>query len=296
LSIPDADCRSQLALIFERVAIVGFGLIGASAALAMRARGCARVVVAIDRADVTEAAITLGAADAGDEDLAAARGADLILLAAPVAENIAILDRLPDVVPDRALVTDVGSTKQEIVRAARSLPERLRFVGGHPLSGGTTSGVEAARADLFEGCAWILTPDDSSAEADICTMESVAASIGARPVRMDAREHDRLFAYLSHLPQLAVSALMHVVGERAGAAGLALCGPGLRDTARLASSPPAIWRDILDTNAGPVTAALDELIATLERLKSAATEDPHELDRIFESAGRWKRVLDENGR
>lgn len=262
----------------------------------MRARGCARVVVAIDRADVTQAAMALGAADAGGEDLAAASGADLIVLAAPVAENISILGRLPDVVADRALVTDVGSTKQEIVRAARSLPDRLRFVGGHPLAGASSSGVEGARADLFDDSAWILTPDEGSAETDIRALESVTASIGARPVRMDAGEHDRLLAYLSHLPQLAVSALMHVVGERAGAAGLALSGPGLRDTARLASSPPAIWRDILVTNAGAVTTALDELIAALERFKTAATDDPHELDRIFESAAHWKRVLDETGR
>jgi prephenate dehydrogenase len=273
------------------VAIVGFGLMGGSLALAVRERWPSARIVAIDRDDVVGTAINTRIADAGGSDLALVADTDLVVLAAPVRQNIALLGRLAAHASCPLLVTDVGSTKQAIVDAAQELPAHIRFVGGHPLAGAATGGLEAARSDLFRGKAWILTPDAQTSGADVDRVTTFAAALGARPRTMDAEAHDRLMAYVSHLPQLAVSALMDVVGQRAGADDLELAGGGLRDTTRLASSPATTWRDVTATNADAVGEALDELIAALQRLK-ADLASGQELQRVFDSAEKWKRVLD----
>jgi prephenate dehydrogenase len=132
-----------------------------------------------------------------------------------------------------------------------------------------------------------VCPSDDPAPAKL---SAFIEGLGARVEILDPATHDALLAHLSHLPQLAISALMHVIGERAGPTGLALSGRGLRDTTRLASSPPGIWRDIVATNADCIRQALDELIGVLQRLRD--DRDEAELQRIFESAARWKRVLE----
>jgi prephenate dehydrogenase len=195
-------------------------------------------------------------------------------------------------VAGEAIVTDVGSTKQAVAAASAVLPSRLVFVGGHPLAGATAAGVAAARADLFDGRPWVLTPALDADRAAVDRLEAFVSGLGARPARLAADQHDRLLAYLSHLPQLAVSALMHVVGREAGAEGLALAGRGLRDTTRLATSPPDIWRDIVATNPDGIASAIDGLIEALEQIKRATAGSPEALDAIFASAGRWKRVLE----
>jgi prephenate dehydrogenase len=278
--------------VFQRIAIVGFGLIGGSLALAVRQRWPGGLIIAIDRKDVLETAMRMHAADVGGDDLVMLAEADLIVLAAPIKQNIRILNQLPEYVAGDALVTDVGSTKQATMSAARqALPERLRFIGGHPLAGAAIGGLDAARPDLFAGRPWLLTPDSPATAADIERLESFIAHLGAVPRRIDARDHDRLLAYLSHLPQVTVSALMHVVGERVGAAGLALAGRGFRDTTRLASSPADIWQDIVATNETEVRAALDDLIAVCDELRRSL-QDPVTIERVFGSAARWKRQLE----
>jgi prephenate dehydrogenase len=274
---------------FERVAIVGLGLIGGSLALAIRRKWSGGLIIAVDRKDVLEAGMRMHAADVSADDLGMIAGADLVVLAAPVRRNIDVLRQLPDFLDGEALITDVGSTKGEIAQAARSLPDRLTFIGGHPLAGAARGGIAAARADLFDGRPWALTTP--APEAPLARLEALIQGAGASPLRMDAGDHDRLLASLSHLPQLTVSALMHVVGERAGKEGLALAGRGLRDTTRLASSPPAIWNDIAATNAPAIREALDSLIDVLQRLRDDLTSG-NELQRIFESATEWKRRLE----
>lgn len=276
---------------FRRIAIIGFGLIGASLALAVRRLWPSVPLVAVDRRSVIERAMRLHAADAGGDDLALAAGAELVVLAAPVLANIEIIAKLAAHLPGEAVVTDVGSTKRDIVFAARRLPDRLRFVGGHPLAGAAVGGVEASRADLFQGCPWILTPEDDAAAGAGSRLSVLLAAIGSHVRTMPPDAHDALVAYLSHLPQLAASALMHVVGEHAGAEGLALAGRGLRDTTRLASSPADIWRDIAASNQDNIARAIDELVAILLRMKPAPDAPPEALDRTFDSAAQWKRVL-----
>jgi prephenate dehydrogenase len=257
----------------RHVSIVGRGLIGGSIELAVRERLPNVKVVALDRGD----------------DLTVLDGADLVVLAAPILEIVSLIDRIRLRVTPDCVITDTGSTKLAIVAAATG----LRFVGGHPIAGAAASGAAAARADLFDGCHWILTPPASgptAAAADVDRVRQFVSALGAHPRVMDPAEHDRLFAYLSHLPQLVVSALMHTVGAHTGAEPLALSGNGLRDSTRLAASPPAIWRDVMETNRPQLAAAIDEMIATLTQLRDDTGGDA--LERTFESAARWKRMLE----
>jgi prephenate dehydrogenase len=275
------------------VTIVGLGLIGGSVAKAFRERSPGVRIVAIDRPGVVDAAIQAGVVDAGSEDLSALNGTDVIVLAAPVRQNISLLTALAERPTGSALVTDVGSTKRAIVEAASRLPDRLTFIGGHPLAGAAAGGFEAARADLFRGRPWILTPTSRVADDAIGRLEALVSGLGAVPARMDAADHDRLMAYISHLPQLTVSALMHIVGQRVGAEGLRLAGSGLRDTTRLAASPPGTWRDVTATNVEPLAQAIDDLIAALTRLR-ADLASGQELPRVFDDAAAWKRSLEQS--
>ena len=271
---------------FTRIAIVGFGLIGGSIALAARKRWPRTQIIAIDRPDVVATALRSAAADDGGEHLRLCAGADLIVLAAPVETNARILCDLPNHVAGTAMVTDVGSTKRQVAETSRCLPERLPFVGGHPLAGASTGGLNAARSDLFTDHPWILTPKGEGPHVD--RLSRFIEGLGARVHFMPPEAHDDAFAYLSHLPQIVASALMHLVGEKTGEGGLALAGRGLRDTTRLASSPADIWRDIASTNRDNIGPAIDELIHVLVRMKSG----DEAIAATFESAARWKRVLD----
>lgn len=276
--------------IFERIAIVGFGLIGGSIALAVRERFARGLIIAVDRKDVLERAMRMHAADVAADDLVMAAEADLVILAAPVRQNIAVLRELADHVAGEAVVTDVGSTKRHIVEAAQGLPERLTFIGGHPLAGAAVGGLDAARADLFQQRPWILTPAIAEDDVRLLRLEAFVQGLGARVEVMKPAAHDLLLAHLSHLPQLTISALMHVIGGHAGVDGLALSGRGLRDTTRLASSPADIWSDIVATNGDYIGRALDDLIAVLQQLRDDDRQG--ELQRIFESAARWKEALE----
>ena len=277
---------------FQRIAIVGFGLIGASMALAVRRLWPRVLLIAVDRKDVIERAMRMHAADVGADDLVIAAEADLVVLAAPVRTNIDILTGLAAHVPGDAVVTDVGSTKREIAAAADALPSRLSFIGGHPLAGAAVGGLEAARADLFNGRPWILTPAGDASGSAAAKLTSLVEALGARVQVMAPDTHDSLVAYLSHLPQLAASALMHLVGQHVGADGLSLAGRGLRDTTRLASSPVDIWRDISASNQENIARAIDELVAILQSLKPGTDGAAAALERTFESAAAWKRVLE----
>jgi prephenate dehydrogenase len=276
--------------IFEKIGIVGLGLMGGSLALAAREVWPSALVVGVDEKDVLERGMVRGAIDVGADDLVVIAEADLVVLAAPVAENVRLLHMLDEYVPGEAVVTDVGGTKREIVAAARALPTRFTFVGGHPLAGAARSGIEAARPDLFKDRPWLFTPSGTVHSGAIERLFAFASGVGAVPKALDPDAHDRLVAFLSHLPQLTASALMHVVGEKVGEEGLRLSGRGLADTTRLASSPARIWRDICATNADHIGTALDYLIADLKALRADLTTGDV-LERIFESAADWKAKM-----
>lgn len=280
--------------IFEKIAIVGLGLIGGSIALAARETWPGGLVIAVDAKDVLEQAMVRHAIDVAADDLYVIAEADLVILAAPVRHNLDLLPQIAEHVAKSAIVTDVGSTKRAIVEAARALPSRLMFVGGHPLGGAARGGFAMARPDLFRGRPWIFTPQGDGAGVALERLHAFVSALGAAPTTMTAAEHDRLLAFLSHLPQLAASALMAVVGGGTGEA-LSLAGRGLVDTTRLASSPADIWSDIAATNADEIRPALDALIARLTAVRDGLDDD-ETIAALFEEAARWRARLVEGRR
>src|SRR3954463_1806490 len=252
--------------IFSRIGIVGLGLIGGSIALAARELWPPSLVIAVDNKDVLETAMRLHAIDVAADDPVVLAEVDLVILAAPGRQNIELLGEVAEPVRHPAVVTDTGSTKRAVVEAARALPSKFTFVGGHPLGGSAKGGLENARPDLFKGRPWLLTPTGESGDA-LEKLTAFVGALGAQPRIIDAAAHDRVLAFLSHLPQLTASALMQVVGDAVGEDGLALAGRGLADTTRLASSPAEIWRDIAASNADQIGPALDALIAVLQSLR-----------------------------
>ena len=279
--------------IFQRVGIVGLGLIGGSIALAARQTWPAGLVIGVDRKDVLERAMILHAIDVAADDPIVLAEADLVILAAPIQQNLELLRELEDNVSGAAVVTDTGSTKRQMVEAAKSLPDRLTFFGGHPLGGAARGGIEHARPDLFAGRPWLFTPSPGHDVQTLDKLMSFVSGLGAIPRSVSPEEHDRLLAFISHLPQLTVSALMHVVGQAAGSEGLSLSGRGLQDTTRLASSPADIWKEVSATNADELGAALDALIAVLGELR-ADLETGQSIEAVFASANSWREVLAAN--
>ncbi len=250
----------------ETVAIFGVGLIGGSFGLALRAAGFTGEILGVSSPNTLAKATELRAIDAGVTADEACRRADLLYLSQPIGR---IMDTLRHLKPKAtALITDAGSTKNQIVAAAHRYVETGQFLGGHPMAGKETRGVESADARLFNGRPYVLTPGDPS------EMESPAArdflswldKFGARTLILGAEEHDYLVAYSSHLPQLASTALAAMISESAPDA-IPVAGPGLVDATRLALSSYDLWRDILATNPEPIEEALNAMIGKLEHLR-----------------------------
>jgi prephenate dehydrogenase len=271
---------------FASVAIVGLGLIGGSIALGVRERWPESRVFGVDSDSVLAHAVGAGAIERGFDSIAALPDASLIVLAAPVRQNIDLLRQIER----PAIATDVSGTKREIVSAARALSPGMTFVGGHPLGGGERGGFAFARPDLFAGRPWIFTPDGNRSADAVERLSRFVAGLGAKPVILSADEHDRLMAFVSHLPQLAASALMDTVGTAARHEGLRMAGRGLVDTTRLASSPADVWRDICLTNADAIADALDCLIARLTQLRGDLRRGDA-VEAIFSAAARWRAEL-----
>src|SRR5262245_12503880 len=211
---------------FDRIAIIGLGLIGGSIALAVRERWSSTLITAVDRASVLAHASSSGAIDRAANTVADIGPVDLIILAAPVRQNLELLTQVMSSRPAGAVVTDVGGTKRDIVSAAETLPSGTRaFVGGHPIGGAEHGGFGFARPDLFRGKPWIFTPARGGGSSDppdpsLHKLYDFVRGFGARPSTMDAEQHDRVMAYVSHLPQLAISTLMEVVGHAGASEGL----------------------------------------------------------------------------
>lgn len=275
---------------FKTISIIGLGLIGGSIALAVRERWPATRLVGVDRKAVLAHALGSSAIDRAADSAADAGDADLVILAAPVRQNLKLLAEIAQRLPASTIATDVGSTKRGIVDESVALACTGSFVGGHPIGGAEQGGFGFARPDLFRHRPWIFTPSATTPAAVLDRLFEFARSLGARPSSMDAAEHDRLMAFVSHLPQLAASALMEVIGSTAGEHALRFAGRGLVDTTRLASSPPETWRDVCATNADAVADALDVLIARLSELRGDLRSG-EAVNRIFTDAAKWRAEL-----
>jgi prephenate dehydrogenase len=279
-----------------RAAILGVGLVGGSLGLALRSRGLAREVVGLTRrAETLEAALALGAIDRGARSAAeAVKEADLVVLATPVRTAKEHLREMGGGLKSGALVTDVGSTKAEIVAAAQGLTPRAVFIGGHPIAGAEESGVKAARADLFEEATWVLTPTEECDPVALAHLEEVIRAVGARPVRMSAQLHDRLVAASSHGPHLAAGCLVRLARRLAeeNPELLTLLGSGFRDATRIAAGDPAVWRDICLTNRDWILAFLGKLEEEMTSLKHLlARGEAAELELWLASARQARREM-----
>jgi prephenate dehydrogenase len=275
---------------FNRITIAGLGLIGGSIALAVRERWPAVRILGIDSSAVIAHALGSGAIDRGAGDGRDAGESDLVVLAAPVRQNAVLLAEMAPRLTSSTIVTDVGGTKRDIVAAARTLRLAAAFVGGHPIGGAERGGFGFARPDLFKGRPWIFTPDVSTPPVALDRLTAFVTDLGARASLLDPDRHDRLMAFVSHLPQLTASALMDVIGGAAGGEGLALAGRGLVDTTRLASSPANPWVDVCAVNADELGGALDVLIARLTELRKNLGNDAV-VHRAFDAAARWRAEL-----
>jgi len=282
---------------FGKIAIVGTGAVGGSVAGALRTRGLATEVCGHDPANAT-AALEAGLIDRVAVRLAdAVDGADIVVLAAPVPVNRALLADpvLRDALGPRATLTDVSSTKASVVAAAQAGlgVRRDRFVASHPIAGGDRAGPGAARVDLLQGAAVILCPTADCAPDALARTEALWVALGARVASMPADHHDRLFAEVSHWPHAVAFALAASVG----------CGPlaedarrfhgaGLRDTTRVGGSPPELWAGILLDNRDATLAAAAAFRAELDRIERAITDgDRAALVAALARGADWRSTL-----
>lgn len=276
----------------ERIAIVGTGLIGTSIAMASARVGCdvsgwdtdARTLaLAAERTSIR------GASSLED----AAVGADIVVVCAPVPSIPELVARAL-AAASTAIVTDAGSIKDHIVRAVAGLAGAGRFVGGHPMGGSERSGPEHASASVVDGIVWVLTPDEGADLEAVSALEVWIERIGGRPVRMSPARHDRLVAFVSHLPQVASTALMGLAAtEEADEPDiLLLAAGGFRDLTRLASSNPALWSQILLSNPEAIAEAIDLYTARLADLRAMVVEGRgREVEKTFDDAKRARLRL-----
>ena len=279
---------------FRQVTIIGTGLIGGSFALGIRKHGFAGRIIGCDRKEVLAEAKSRGAIDDGVSDpVEACAGSDLILLATPVGAILELLPKIaPHLVPD-ALVTDVGSTKAEIVRRASEAwgEEAGRcFLAGHPMAGKENSGIEYADPELFRGAVWFLTPveEQNLERGKLALWAALLTDLGARISVLDPSQHDELCAWISHLPQMISTALAATLVEEFGdnAPLLETGGRALRDMTRIAASPYSMWRDIALTNKKPIADALAKLEQELAHIRENL--GTRELEAEFERAHRLR--------
>jgi prephenate dehydrogenase len=253
-----------------KIAVLGLGLIGGSIGLAARARAGAEVSGYDPEESVRAKALELGAIDGAAEDVAAAvAGAEVVFVAAPVgalAETVGLALAAAD---PGCVVSDVGSTKRVLAEAGSD----RRFIGGHPLAGAETAGVEHARADLFEGACWYLTPARGSTAGVLYErLHRLLSSFGAQPTAIDPDTHDRLMAYVSHLPHVLANVLVSQTASLLGSEDpkrLPAVGPSFRDATRVAGANSAIWTDIYMSNRDALIGAVDELAARLADVRTA---------------------------
>jgi prephenate dehydrogenase len=273
--------------LIERLTIIGSGLIGGSFALALKQAGQVGTIVGAGRRQENlQTAKARGILDdIAADPTRAVQGADFILLAVPVGQMEGVMQAIAPGVEPEAVITDAGSTKQDVVALAqRHLAASLsRFVPGHPIAGAETSGAEAARADLYSGKNVVLTPLQQTNFSALAKVQSAWQACGAKVSIMQAAQHDRIFAAVSHLPHLLAYALVDMLASRPDADMLFdYAAGGFRDFTRIAASSPEMWRDIALANRDALLGELDAYQTKLEELSAAlSAADGDALIRIF---------------
>lgn len=274
-------------LNLQQITIVGCGLLGGSFALALRRAGYTGSITACGGSRSVKLAVERGIVDAFETsfDEGAICQADLLFLAAPIGGIIDFLKTHPHQIKPGAIVTDAGSTKVEICRVAQEfLPKEVTFIGGHPMAGSEHTGVEYARADLFDGATWALMKEEGLDDERWQQLQTLLEAFGARPLLTQAAQHDAAAALISHLPQLVASSLADLLQTESELARR-LAASGWRDMTRLAASSWSMWRDICLTNQPNISTALESLIIELQQLKEALdTRDFNQVRALFSAA------------
>ncbi|MDP4075213.1 prephenate dehydrogenase [Acidovorax sp. A1169] len=260
--------------MFEQLGLIGCGLMGGSFALAMKKAGLVKRVVGYSKSpSTTDRARQMGVIDVeAPSALLAVAGADIVLVAVPVSATEATLKAIKHLVTPNMLIMDVGSTKADVVQAARrALRDQVgSFVPAHPITGREVAGVEHADAELYTGRQVILTPTEKTLTTQLSQAETVWTALGCRVSSMSPESHDAAFAAVSHLPHLLAFAMMNsITGQNDGDDFLSLAGPGFRDFTRIAASDPKVWRDILLANREELLAQSRLFQQTLQNIEQA---------------------------
>jgi len=277
-------------VLVGKVTIVGMGLLGGSLGLALRERRlAARVVGYVRRPEAAAECERRGAADRATHDLAGAvKDADVVVLGTPIGQMRPLMEEMAPALTPGTVVTDVGSVKQTVVHDLEPMAASTGawFIGSHPMAGAEKMGVAHARANLFEGALCVITPTPRSDPAALARAEALWKGVGMRVLRLDAGLHDQLVARSSHLPHLVASVLADaILDPEAPKEQALLCANGFRDTTRVASSSPEMWRDIALANRAPLGEALDALSAQLDAMRQAlAASDAAALSALFHRA------------
>lgn len=251
----------------NRIAIVGVGLLGGSIGLALRSAGFTGTRVGIGRrASSLRRARQFDAVDeTSTRPAVGVTGAELVILCTPIGQFEPLLRTIAPALPPGCIVTDVGSTKTQVVATAeRILPKTVHFIGSHPMAGSEKTGVEFSRADLYERALCLVTPTPRSAVSAVRFVRAFWTALGARTVTIDPQRHDELLARASHLPHAVATALVHIA---AADDAIELAGPGFGDTTRIASGDPGMWTDIFRSNRKSTLRAIDELRRELAELR-----------------------------
>ena len=281
------------------ITIIGIGLIGASLAKALKSRNSAIHITAYDRPKVLALAIEMALIDKAAQSIEdAVQSAEVVILATPIHSIIDYLAQIAPFLPQNCIVTDVGSVKLPIDKAAKALlPQHVQFVGGHPMAGAEHIGILHADAFLFENATYVLCPATSAEIPQ--KLLTLIEDTGARILVMDAHRHDKIAACISHLPQLVAVALMNVAAKmnQQDDAFLRLAAGGFRDMTRIASSGFGIWGDILANNQQAVTQMLELLITDLSEIKETITRGAsHSLAQDFEKARTVRETIPKNSK
>lgn len=282
--------------MFEQLGLIGCGLMGGSFALALKRAGLVKRVVGYSKSpSTTQKALSLGVIDVeAPSALLAVSGADIVLVAVPVAATEATFKAIRHLVTDDTLLMDVGSTKRDVIDSARrALREHVgSFVPCHPIAGKEVSGVENADPDLYQGQQVILTPIDRTRPVQLEKATKTWEALGCDVLRMTPELHDSAFAAVSHLPHLIAFALINsIAAQKSGAEFLALAGPGFRDFTRIAASEPKVWRDILLANRQELAQQakiFHETLAAMEQM--IENGDGEALEVLIEQASRTRAI------
>ena len=280
---------------FQRVAIIGVGLIGGSFALALKKNGFKGTIIGIGRKkENIIKAKDLGVIDEfSTEPAEGVKDADLILLATPVGQFSGIIEGIRNHIKPGSIVTDVGSVKAEVIKELKKLmPEGVSFVGAHPIAGKECSGVNAASPDLFNNTRCIITPDENTDKTALEKVFELWNTLGAKTVLMSPDEHDAIFAALSHLPHVLAYVLINAIMDL-NETILPHGGRGLRDMTRIALSPPELWRDICHYNKEHILKSLDCFLSSISHVKKLIeNSDWDNLEKEFEKAKTGRAQLD----